>query len=182
MCVDHDAHDQPGQILVTWQTGIGGFAAGPLISLITAPVGVSGAVFLLPVQLSLPHFPNPAVTPTNLLFKHRRPARSAPALPPHRKPGRPAHPNPARRANPWAAELYNRARNRGLDHPRAVRILAKAWLDIIWKCWTTNTTYDADRHRVLQRLINQDQPMSADTGQLTPTRPRPPGRGTTPHH
>jgi uncharacterized membrane protein YfcA len=30
--------------------------------------GVSGAVFLLPVQLSLLHVPSPAVTPTNLLF------------------------------------------------------------------------------------------------------------------
>lgn len=67
----------------------------------------------------------------------------------------------SRRANPWAAELYNRARARGLDHPHAVRILAKAWLDIIWKCWTTNTTYQTDRHRALQRLINQDQPTAA---------------------
>jgi len=53
---------------VSWQTGVGGFAAGLLISMITSPVGVSGAVFLLPVQLSLLHVPNPAVTPTNLLF------------------------------------------------------------------------------------------------------------------
>ncbi|GAA0688627.1 hypothetical protein GCM10009548_70250 [Streptomyces malaysiensis subsp. malaysiensis] len=34
----------------------------------TAPVGVSGAVFLLPVQLSVFTVPNPAVTPTNLLY------------------------------------------------------------------------------------------------------------------
>ncbi|GGV72394.1 anion permease [Streptomyces longisporoflavus] len=34
----------------------------------TAPVGVSGAVFLLPVQLSVLGVPSPAVTPTNLLF------------------------------------------------------------------------------------------------------------------
>lgn len=47
---------------------LGGFAAGFLIALVTTPVGVSGAVFLLPVQLSLLHVPNPAVTPTNLLF------------------------------------------------------------------------------------------------------------------
>ncbi|MFJ4840199.1 sulfite exporter TauE/SafE family protein [Streptomyces sp. NPDC088746] len=45
-----------------------GFAAGLLISTVTAPVGVSGAVFLLPVQLSLLGVPSPAVTPTNLLF------------------------------------------------------------------------------------------------------------------
>ncbi|HEY0000530.1 MAG TPA: IS110 family transposase [Actinoplanes sp.] len=66
----------------------------------------------------------------------------------------------SRRANPWAADLYDRARSRGLDHPHAVRILAKAWLDIIWKCWTTNTAYEPDRHRALQRLLNQDQSMA----------------------
>ncbi|MBB2949114.1 hypothetical protein FB565_008919 [Actinoplanes lutulentus] len=44
------------------------FLAGLLISIVTSPVGVSGAVFLLPVQLSVLHVPNPAVTPTNLLY------------------------------------------------------------------------------------------------------------------
>ena len=38
-------------------------------------------------------------------------------------------------ANPWAADLYRRARARGHDHPHAVRILARAWLHIIWRCW-----------------------------------------------
>jgi uncharacterized protein len=52
---------------VTWQP-LFAFAAGLLIATITSPVGVSGAVFLLPVQLSILHVPNPAVTPTNLLF------------------------------------------------------------------------------------------------------------------
>ncbi|MEV0528640.1 sulfite exporter TauE/SafE family protein [Streptomyces sp. NPDC050439] len=45
-----------------------GFVAGLLISTVTAPVGVSGAVFLLPVQLSVLGVPSPALTPTNLLF------------------------------------------------------------------------------------------------------------------
>jgi hypothetical protein len=45
----------------------------------------------------------------------------------------------------------------GHDHPHAVRILARAWLGIIWKCWTTNTPYDPDRHGALQRLTKQDQ-------------------------
>ena len=31
-------------------------------------MGVSGAVFLLPFQLSVLHVPNPRITPTNLLF------------------------------------------------------------------------------------------------------------------
>jgi transposase len=36
--------------------------------------------------------------------------------------------------NPWAADLYTRARARGHDHPHAVRILARAWLHVIWRC------------------------------------------------
>ncbi|RAJ31298.1 hypothetical protein K353_06202 [Kitasatospora sp. SolWspMP-SS2h] len=51
-----------------WSTALGGFAAGLGISVVTAPVGVSGAVFLLPVQVSVLAVPSPAVTPTNLLF------------------------------------------------------------------------------------------------------------------
>ncbi|MFD6276123.1 TSUP family transporter [Streptomyces sp. NPDC060209] len=53
---------------MTWSTGLLGFVAGLLISVATAPVGVSGAVFLLPVQVSVLGVPSPAVTPTNLLY------------------------------------------------------------------------------------------------------------------
>jgi uncharacterized membrane protein YfcA len=38
------------------------------IAVFTTPVGVSGAVFLIPVQVSVLHTPSPAVTPTNLLY------------------------------------------------------------------------------------------------------------------
>ncbi|CCA54243.1 hypothetical protein SVEN_0956 [Streptomyces venezuelae ATCC 10712] len=51
-----------------WELGAAGLAVGMLIATLTAPVGVSGAVFLLPVQLSVFAVPNPAVTPTNLLY------------------------------------------------------------------------------------------------------------------
>ena len=67
----------------------------------------------------------------------------------------------SRHANPWAADLYRRARARGHDHPHAVRILARAWASIIWACWTTNTSYDPDKHGALQHLLNQDQPTAA---------------------
>ena len=67
----------------------------------------------------------------------------------------------SRRANPWAADLYNRARARGHDHPHAVRILARAWLYIIWHCWHDEVAYDPTQHRALQKLINQDQPRAA---------------------
>jgi uncharacterized membrane protein YfcA len=57
-----------GSFAVTCPTPLLGFAVGLLISVATAPVGVSGAVFLLPVQVSVLGVPSPAVTPTNLLF------------------------------------------------------------------------------------------------------------------
>jgi transposase len=63
----------------------------------------------------------------------------------------------SRRANPWAADLYNRARGRGHDHPHAVRILARAWLFVIWRCWQDGTAYDPTRHRALQRLLHDQQ-------------------------
>lgn len=54
--------------MANWQTDLIGLLAALLISVVTAPAGVSGAVFLLPVQLSVLHVPNPAVTPTNLMY------------------------------------------------------------------------------------------------------------------
>ncbi|MFJ4366682.1 sulfite exporter TauE/SafE family protein [Streptomyces chartreusis] len=53
---------------MNWESGLAGLGVGILIAVVTAPVGVSGAVFLLPVQLSVFAVPNPAVTPTNLLY------------------------------------------------------------------------------------------------------------------
>jgi transposase len=66
----------------------------------------------------------------------------------------------SRHTNAWAAHLYTQARARGHRHPHAVRILARAWLTVIWKCWTTNTAYQPDQHRALQSLI-QDQTKAA---------------------
>src|SRR5688500_2518247 len=45
-----------------------GFCFAFVISAITTPAGVSGAVFLLPLQVSVLEVPSPSVTPTNLLF------------------------------------------------------------------------------------------------------------------
>ncbi|HEX3732342.1 MAG TPA: transposase [Mycobacteriales bacterium] len=42
--------------------------------------------------------------------------------------------NGSRMADPWAAAAYQRAVARGCRHPHAVRILARAWLRIIWRC------------------------------------------------
>lgn len=69
----------------------------------------------------------------------------------------------SRRANPWAADLYQRALARGHDHPHAVRILARAWLYVIWHCWQDGVAYDPARHKALQRILIQqrDSPLAA---------------------
>jgi transposase len=59
----------------------------------------------------------------------------------------------SRRANPWAAKIYNDAIARGKDHPHATRILARAWLGVIWRCWQDNTTYQPDQHNALQAVL-----------------------------
>jgi transposase len=53
----------------------------------------------------------------------------------------------SRRASPWAASRYAAARARGCDHPHAVRILARAWIRVLWRLWTNRTVYDRAQHR-----------------------------------
>ena len=43
---------------MSWSHALLGFTAGLVISMITSPVGVSGAVFLLPFQLNVLKVPN----------------------------------------------------------------------------------------------------------------------------
>ena len=45
-----------------------GAAISFVLATVATPVGVSGAVFLVPVQVSLLHTPSPSLTPTNLLY------------------------------------------------------------------------------------------------------------------
>lgn len=45
-----------------------GAAVAFCLATLTTPVGVSGAVFLVPFQISVLHTPSPSVTPTNLLY------------------------------------------------------------------------------------------------------------------
>jgi uncharacterized membrane protein YfcA len=52
---------------MSWQLPVGALC-GFVLATLTTPAGVSGAVLLLPVQVSLLRVPSPAVTPTNLLF------------------------------------------------------------------------------------------------------------------
>jgi transposase len=67
----------------------------------------------------------------------------------------------SRHASPWAADLYAKAIARGHDHPHAVRILARAWLHVIWRAWQDGAVYDPTRHGALQALLNQDQHLAA---------------------
>jgi transposase len=59
----------------------------------------------------------------------------------------------SRQDSPWARDIYDRARARGKRHPHAVRILARAWLRVIWRCWHDHTTYQPERHRGLQTVL-----------------------------
>jgi transposase len=59
----------------------------------------------------------------------------------------------SRRASPWAERIYRDARARGCRHAHAVRILARAWLRVIWACWHTDTTYDPTRRRGHERHL-----------------------------
>ena len=58
----------------------------------------------------------------------------------------------SRHASSWAADSYQRARQRGARHPHAVRIVARGWIRVIWACWHTNIAYDPLRHRGEQKL------------------------------
>jgi hypothetical protein len=59
----------------------------------------------------------------------------------------------SRRASPWAERIYRDARARGCRHTHGIRILARAWLRVIWACWHTNTTYDPARRRGHDRQL-----------------------------
>jgi transposase len=53
----------------------------------------------------------------------------------------------SRARSPWAAALYQQARARGCRHAHALRIVGRAWLRVLWRCWQSRTTYDPGRHR-----------------------------------
>ena len=61
----------------------------------------------------------------------------------------------SRHASPWAAQIYNNARASGKDHPHAVRILARAWIRVIWRCWLDGVPYDPARHGAAAALTGQ---------------------------
>ncbi len=69
----------------------------------------------------------------------------------------------SRHASPWAANIYRRAIARGCDHPHAVRVLARAWIRVIWRCWQDGIAYDPCRHGAAARLAALTAPGSGNT-------------------
>jgi len=62
--------------------------------------------------------------------------------------------NNSRHTSPWAAAHYARAVARGCDHPHAVRILARAWARVLWRCWQDGSPYDPTRHSAAKPFLN----------------------------
>jgi transposase len=66
----------------------------------------------------------------------------------------------SRHACAWATEraregaaIYQRARQRGCKHAHAVRILARAWVRVLWRAWQDGKPYDPARHAGAARVI-----------------------------
>jgi hypothetical protein len=58
--------------------------------------------------------------------------------------------------------LYDDARAIGKDHPHATRILARAWIRVIYRCWLDGIPYDPASHGAAAALAKQT------TGQTAP--------------
>jgi transposase len=60
--------------------------------------------------------------------------------------------NSTRHTHPWARGVCLDARARGLEHPHAIRVLGRAWLRVLWRCWQDEVAYDPAKHGNLIRL------------------------------
>jgi transposase len=78
-------------------------------------------------------------------FRHATNARARKALT--------LYADTSRHASPRSERIYREARARGCRHPHAVRILARAWLRVIWACWHADTPYDPAHRRARQRHL-----------------------------
>lgn len=58
----------------------------------------------------------------------------------------------SRHASPWAADIYSHARARGCRHPHAIRILARAWIRVLWRAWQDRQPYDPESHNAARYL------------------------------
>jgi transposase len=58
----------------------------------------------------------------------------------------------SRHSSPWASAIYRKARTRGCDHPHATRILARAWVRVLWRAWVDRQPYDPAKHRAAAQI------------------------------
>lgn len=59
----------------------------------------------------------------------------------------------SRHACPWARHVYADARARGCDHPHATRVLARAWVRVLWRCWRDGKHYEPALHGAAKTLV-----------------------------
>jgi transposase len=67
----------------------------------------------------------------------------------------------SRHAHPWAHAVYAAARARGCDHPHAIRILARAWTRVLWRCWQDRSVYNPAKHGRALPFLMPHPPISA---------------------
>ena len=60
----------------------------------------------------------------------------------------------SRHASPWAKHVYTEARARGCDHPHAVRILARSWVRVLWRCWREGKPYEVALHGAAKPFLD----------------------------
>jgi transposase len=60
----------------------------------------------------------------------------------------------SRHASPWASSIYARARARGCDHPHAIRVLARAWVRVLWRCWHDEIPYQPALHGAAKPFLH----------------------------
>jgi transposase len=58
----------------------------------------------------------------------------------------------SRHASDWAATIYKKARDRGCHHQHAIRILARAWIRIIWRAWRDSQVYNPAKHGAAPKI------------------------------
>jgi hypothetical protein len=117
----------------------------------------------LPRQIPRPRvvdLPGRAAPPTRQSGKHKAVTFRWPPASNSTAPC-PTSPTAPRHDNPWAARIYHDAIARGKDHPHAIRILARAWLHVIWHYWHDGIPYQSERHKNLQRLLAEHETAAA---------------------
>jgi transposase len=56
---------------------------------------------------------------------------------------------------PVTRQSGKHAAARGHDHPHATRVLARAWVRVIWRCWIDQVAYDPVKHGAARRLAEE---------------------------